>query len=307
MITVLLPSPALDVTYLVDRVEVGAIHRPREVLRAPGGKGLNLARAAHRLGAAATVVAPLGGHIGALVASLAQKEGVTITAVDVAAETRSCVTVVSGDAHQTGLTEFYEPAAGLDADEQGRIVEALRTSPPGEWTTLAGSVPVGLDLSLLVEALRSRVARGDRLAIDTHGAALDTLIDELQPALVKVNRHEAAALLGWDGDAAALAAAVRARSGGTVVITDGSNGSVGIDETGAWRARLDAPAGRYPVGSGDSYLAGLLVALSGGAALPEALAAASGAAAANAQVPGAATFDSALARELTVRTTVTRA
>ena len=303
MITVLLPSPALDVTYLVDRVEVGAIHRPREVLRAPGGKGLNLARAAHRLGSTAAVVAPLGGHIGALVASLAEAEGVSVTAVTIAGETRSCVTVVSDD----GLTEFYEPAAALDAGEQSRLFDALQTAPAKGWTVLSGSVPVGLDLHLLVQALRSRVALGDSLAIDTHGAALDTLISELRPALVKINRHEAAELLGSDGDAASLAAALRQRSGGTVVVTDGSDGSVGVDATGSWRARLDAPAGRYPVGSGDSYLAGLLVAISSGASMPEALATASGAAAANAEMPGAATFDPALARDLAARTTVTRA
>ena len=50
MITVLLLSPSLDVTYLVDEVTVGEIHRPHTVLRSPGGKGLNLARAAHRRG-----------------------------------------------------------------------------------------------------------------------------------------------------------------------------------------------------------------------------------------------------------------
>ena len=45
--------------------------------------------------------------------------------------------------------------------------------------------------------------------------------------------------------------------------------------------------GAYPVGSGDAALGGFLAALDAGASWPDALARAAGAAAANAQVPGA--------------------
>ena len=67
MITCLGLSPALDVTYLLDRVEIGAIHRPREVIRLAGGKAFNVARAVDTLGARVRVIAPLGGDVGRLV------------------------------------------------------------------------------------------------------------------------------------------------------------------------------------------------------------------------------------------------
>jgi fructose-1-phosphate kinase PfkB-like protein len=63
--------------------------------------------------------------------------------------------------------------------------------------------------------------------------------------------------------------------------------------------------GRYPVGSGDAFLAGLVVALDGGAGWGIALRLALGAATANAELPGAGRLDpsraEALAEQATVR------
>jgi fructose-1-phosphate kinase PfkB-like protein len=59
--------------------------------------------------------------------------------------------------------------------------------------------------------------------------------------------------------------------------------------------------GRYPVGSGDAFLAGLVVGLERGDPLPGALGLALGAAAANAELPGAGALDAARARSLADR------
>ena len=299
MITVIALSPALDVTYLVPSVVEGSIHRPREVMRCAGGKGLNLARAARRMGAGVTVIAPLGGHIGILVESLGATD-VPLICVSVAALTRTCVTVVADDDGR--ITEFYEPNAELSNAESITFLETAAELPAGGWTVVSGSVAAGVDLDALVAMLRRRAA--DHLAIDTHGAALAVLVDELQPALVKVNRHEAAELLGIEGTALDLARLLRTRSGGAVIVTDGSEGSAAVDDSGQWRVSSSAPAGRYPVGSGDTFLAGILTAFERGESLPEALILASTSAAANAAMPGAAQFDPALAIALREQTRV---
>jgi 1-phosphofructokinase/tagatose 6-phosphate kinase len=301
VIRILLLSPALDVTHLVGSVDVGAIHRPREVLRLAGGKGLNLARAATALGARATVMAPLGGHLGALVRDAARSEGVEVHVVPIAAETRMCLTVAADDGT---LTEFYEPPAPLTSAERDAVLTAFRDAapdPPAGWAVLSGSVPASAEADVVVAALAARAAHGERIAVDTHGPALAEAV-ALRPDLVKVNRREATEFLGGSEaqhpDARELATAIRSRTGGVVVVTDGEHGSVGVDDSGAWRAAPPVNPGRYPVGSGDSFLAGLLVALDRGQPLREALAFATAAAAANAAVPGAARlsgFDAALA------------
>ena len=49
-------NPSADATFSVDRLEPGAIHRPHRLRRVAGGKAMNVARAAVRLGGEAAVV-----------------------------------------------------------------------------------------------------------------------------------------------------------------------------------------------------------------------------------------------------------
>jgi 1-phosphofructokinase family hexose kinase len=297
VITVLSPSPALDVTYLLEGVTAGRIHRPQQVLRQAGGKGLNLARAARVLGAPARVVAPLGGRIGDLVSDLAAAEGIELAPVVVAGETRMCVSAIPAEEDPT---EFYEPAGRLSASDGNRLLKAFTASAASGWSVLAGRLP---DAEGLAQALASRRNAGDRVAVDSSGPRLSALLDEVPPDLLKVNVHEAAELTGHAGSAADLAAALRDRTGGTVVVTDGAAGAVAVDATGSWRAAADPQPGRYAIGSGDSFFAGLLTGLAGGADLADALRAASAAGSANTRVPGAGVFtradyDAALRRIL---------
>ncbi|NNH54416.1 1-phosphofructokinase family hexose kinase, partial [Promicromonospora citrea] len=124
------------------------------------------------------------------------------------------------------------------------------------------------------------------------------------PDLVKVNRAEAGVLVGGDAPVPDLLAAVRERTGGLVVITDGADGAWGTDGDRVLRTTLDGHTGGFPVGSGDSFLGGLLVALDRGDDLAAALALATATGTANAQVPGAAVLDADLARRLAGRVTV---
>lgn len=299
MITVLSPSPALDVTYLLHAVVAGEIHRPREVVRQPGGKGLNLARAARVLGAEVTIVAPLGGRIGDLVTQLAGAEGLILRGVPVAVETRMCVSAIP-DAGSP--TEFYEPAAALTPDDERRLLDVFGAARAAGWAVLAGSLP---DADGLGAALEARRAAGDRTAIDSSGPRLAALIDETRPDLLKVNAHEASEVLGRTGSAADLAVALRERTGGAVVVTDGAAGAVAVDGDGGWRAAPDPQPGRFAIGSGDSFFAGLLAGLGTGASLPEALLTASAAGSANARVPGAGVFDRAAFDAASARIAIT--
>lgn len=307
MITCLALSASLDITYLVDSLEVGGITRPREVHRVAGGKALNVARAAAMLGAPVRAVVPLGGEIGQLVHSLLLGSGVDLVAVDTAGQTRSCVSIASDDDNR--LTELYEPSIPLPVSAWAAVVERVEELPadPGGWIALSGSIPDGVELAALVELLNRCRSAGLLVAIDSHGAALAALVDGVRPELVKVNRSEAAALLGLPEETpiGTLADGIRSRTGGLVVLTDGVAGSWAADATGAFRAQPDPVRGRFPVGSGDSFLAGLLVGLGRGDALADSVHLAAACASANAAKPGAAVFDLAevdLARQ---RITVT--
>jgi 1-phosphofructokinase family hexose kinase len=285
VITFLGLSPALDVTYLVETVVPGAIHRPASVRALPGGKSLNAARAASALSGDARAIAPLGGFTGERVAAGLRSSGIRVRVVPAAAETRACVTVF-GTA-DPDPTEFYEPAPQLSADEFAEVARAVREVRHG-WIALSGSVPAG-HVSEIAGVLADAAARGIRLAVDTHGPALAALLDAAPPAVVKVNRAEASELLG-DGAAEDLADGLRRRGATTAIVTDGAAGAVLASAGGVWRA-APPERGRYAVGSGDCFLAGILVALDADAADQEALALATAAATANTLQPGASVFD----------------
>lgn len=284
MITALGLSPSLDVTYRVDSVTAGAIHRPIEVIRHPGGKSLNAARAAVALGGDVRAIAPLGGSSGEWISAALLAGGVRAETVRVARETRSCVSVFDDSTGE--LTEFYEPAGELDDDEWGLVARAVESVAAG-WLSLSGSVPSSR-ADELAAMLADASERGVHVAVDTHGAPLRTLLDGFAPDVVKVNRAEAVELLGG-GDAVSLARDLTSRVAVLAIVTDGAAGAVLASSAGCLRA-APPERGRFTVGSGDCFLGGLLVALDDGRSTTEALALATAAAAANTIAPGAAVF-----------------
>lgn len=291
MITVAGLSPSLDLTYLVDRLEPGSIHRPSEVVRCAGGKSLNLARASAALGAQVEIVALLGGTTGDYLAEQLRVEGVAVIKVATPAETRTCVSIAAGDTGR--LTELYPRADPVPAEVWQAFHDQLGTSlkrRPG-WLAITGSAPRGLAPEALAELVGLAGDAGVRVAVDTHGPALAAAVTA-RPALVKINRYEAAELLqvAAEGELITRAEAVRERTGGVVVITDGEHGAVATDGQRRWRVAASPERGCFPVGSGDSFLGGLLGALDHGSDLPTALRRGTGAGTANALIPGPARF-----------------
>jgi 1-phosphofructokinase family hexose kinase len=304
MITIAGLTPSVDLTYLVDHLELGRIHRPTEVVRRAGGKPLNLARAAAALGADVSIVAVLGGWTGDWLERELARAEIAVRRVTTPVLTRTCVSVSAADSDE--LTELYEYAEPIPADVWTQAREALNTElaeRPG-WLVIAGGPPRGLPPTGLAELAELAHHAGCRVAADTHGASLVPLLHS-HPELLKINRAEAAAALGVpaDQELAAMAAALQAKTGGMIVLTDSTAGSYGLDADGRSHV-LAGPErrGRFPVGSGDSYLGGLLTALDRGDGLGAALRWAAAAGTANAQVPGPGSFDPDLVRQLVDQT-----
>ena len=290
MITCVAPNPSIDKLFRVERLQPGRIHRPTSFLQVPGGKGLNVARAAAALGADVRAVALLGGHAGRWIAD---ELGVPLTAVWHRGETRTCLSVA--DDETRSLTEFYEAGMPVSATEWdsfvARVIDAAATT---RWTTISGSLPPGAP-----DEGYEQLAAADHLAVDT------AVLGRACPALVKVNAVEAAILTGVPvgsiAEALSAARKLRQRIGGdghAAAVTCGGDGAVLVTPDGvAWRGKLSAE-GRYPVGSGDAFLAGLVTALAKDEPWDGALRAALGAGAANAELPGAGLLDPERARRL---------
>lgn len=291
MITVAALTPSLDLTYTLPRLTLGVIHRVPEVVRCAGGKALNMARAACRVGADCGAVAILGGPTGAALAEMLRREGLAVRVVDSPAETRVCVSIAATEPGQ--LTEVYQEAAPVATEVYQRFlgeVETLLQARPG-WLSVSGRAPVG-STGAVGDLVRLGHRTGAKVAVDSSGAALGPAL-AARPDLVKINRSEAAAELGVaeDDDLLAMARALAAGTGAVVVLTDGTAGALALDHDLAVHAAAPGEPGHYPVGSGDAFLGGLLTALDRGDELPTALRTATGCGVANAQRPGPGQFD----------------
>lgn len=296
MILCVAASPSVDKLFEVDRLAPGEIHRPLDFLQVPGGKGLNVARAISVLDESVVATGLLAGHVGEWIRQTLDAEGVEGRFAWTAGETRSSLSVA--DRQTRRLTEFYEAGGSITTDEWREleliVAELVRHA---SWLSLSGSLPPGVPERGYVSLVEVAHAAGVPVAVDARGEPLACAIDA-SPELVKINVAEAEELfhrpISSDTEVFEAADEIRRRAGGqghAAVVTMGADGVVLIDPDGeAWRGRLHV-RGRYPVGSGDAFLAGLLVGLRRGGTWRQAVCLALGAATANAQERGAGRLD----------------
>jgi 1-phosphofructokinase family hexose kinase len=303
VIVCLAANPSIDRLFEVERLVAGGIHRPLGFVQVAGGKGLNAARAAHRLGGDVRVAAILRGHAGRWLEEAVQAEGIGGAFVWTHGENRSSLSVADRSAGD--LTEFYEHGPVAPEAAWVELMEAASgLFRPGDWLTISGSMPRGLGDGGYRDLLAEARAAGMRVALDAEGEPLRLGLDA-GPEIVKVNATEASGLFGRsvDGrdDAIAACAELRELAGGgghAGIVTRGADGITVVAPDGTSYEGALYERGRYPVGSGDAFLGALVVGLERGDRWPDALRLALGAAAANAELPGAGALDAARADEL---------
>lgn len=303
MIVCLAANPSIDRLFEVDRLVKGDIHRPTSFVQVAGGKGLNVARAAGSLGADVCAAAILRGHSGRWLREALSAAGIDGEFVWTHGENRSSLSVA--DRESAGLTEFYEHGAVTPASAWVELTHAaMARCVPGGWLTISGSMPRGGPDDGYRDLIAEARSGGVLVALDADGVRLRLALPA-GPDVVKVNVAEVSELLGIPAarrdDSLVAASKIRALAGG--------DGHAGIVTRGAEGVMLAAPdgslyegvlyvRGRYPVGSGDAFLGGLVTALDRGDGWEDALRLALGAGAANAEMPGAARLDPDRARAL---------
>jgi tagatose 6-phosphate kinase len=288
-------NPALDVTHHVDRVDWAGVNRPAAVRAEPGGKGLNVARTLHLLGADVFVLGLVGGSTGDAVRSALNATGVRSAFTHIAGDTRRTFAVV--DAGRGDVALFNEPGPPVSARDYARLLAAyLEVVPSCAAVVLSGSLPPGVPADAYAELIRLAAAAGAPAVLDSSGEALRRGL-AAGPAVVKPNLAELEAEVGravpWagPGDPSAVTGAadeLRGHGAEAVVVSLGADGLLAVTGEGTWLAAPARAAAGNPTGAGDAAVAGLGHGLALGIPWPERLrqAAALGAAAAAAPVAG---------------------
>ena len=142
MILVVALNPALDITHEVDGVEWEGVNRPSAVHASPGGKGLNVARILHGLGAEVCLVGLAGGHTGDVLAAELGTAGVRAVFARTAGDTRRTFAVVDGRRDATAI--FNEPGPVVSDAEYAAFLDCYNEAlPTSAAVVLSGSLPRG--------------------------------------------------------------------------------------------------------------------------------------------------------------------
>ncbi len=283
-IIVVCPNPALDRLQVVDDLRPGAVNRATEVVSRAGGKGLVVARGVRRLGADVDLYGFAGGVIGDRIRAGCLEIGVGDHHVQVAGETR--ITPVIIEATTGRSTVVNEPGPQIRDNEVDQLLEKLAAGvEAGGVVVSTGSLPPGVPTNFHAQVAAMAARRGADTVVDADGPPLQAAA-EGPLGLLKSNLAEFSQLMGEDlnevDERRVLDAARRLLRTGiaAVVVTLGARGALYVDAATALFARSPAVHTRNPTGSGDMFLAGLVVARARGDGVADALrlAVASGAA-----------------------------
>lgn len=282
------PNAAIDRTLIIPQLTPGEVHRASSMMAAAGGKGVNVARAITILGGEAVCAGIVGGLHGQLFVEIALREGLRGLWTWVGGETRFCTIVVDEAAHNA--TVINERGLTLQPGDWSRFeFDVLKAAEHAAVVALCGSLPAGVGADAFAALVSELITTGKPIWVDTSGAALRAALN-IPGVHIKVNDEEIGEVLDQpipDPEAAVQAArSVRAMTGGVVVVTMGARGAVLAHPGGDFHAAPPKIKVKSAVGSGDSFLAGLLVGSLPGDALRRAVAAG----AANALTVGGGSF-----------------
>jgi 1-phosphofructokinase family hexose kinase len=288
MILSLTFNPAVDKTLFVSRLALGRVNRVGHSQIDPGGKGINVSRVVHRLDRPTIAFGFLAGNLGTIIARALDEEGVAHRFAWVGGETRLDVIVVD-EATDTS-TNLYDGGPEIDAGSLDRLLADVgRWLPGARVLVAAGSLPPGVPHDVYARLFADAARLGVHTVLDADG---DTLRRGLaaRPSLIKPNVEEAEALLGRRlPDTQAIVWAARellAQGPRAVVVSMGSRGSICATAERTLHA-IPPPVERHStVGSGDSLVAGLAIALASGWDIVEGLRIGTAAGAATAMIHG---------------------
>lgn len=292
------PGPAIDRTAHVERIVHGELLRPIELVAVPGGKGVNAARAAARLGGQVMTTGIAGGHAGRWIVETLAAEGLDPHFSTAKAESRTTYVTVDQTGDSVVVYERPGPATEEEFEAFLRLLEDELLPRCGR-AIVAGSIPTGLDPShhaAIVEACR-RAARP--LLVDAAGAGLRAAL-AARPDVVKIGLLEVVeAGIAEPGSTSLQAANALVERGAILaIVTDGPREVAAADAERGWRIAVPRVEVVNPVGSGDSFNAGFSLALLDGQPLEAALARGVAAGTANALALSGGIPDAAVARQL---------
>jgi 6-phosphofructokinase 2 len=264
-IVTLTMNPSLDLATEVERVKPGQKLRCAPAQRDPGGGGINVARAVHKLGGQALAVYPNGGAAGAQIQTLLDQEQISQSPISIEGIVRENFLVRDQENDQN--FRFVLPGPHLSEAEQQKIIDRI-DQLEATYLVASGSLPSNVPLDFYARLAQFAQDRQIKLILDTSSSEAVRAACKQGVYLLRNNFHEFCELTGGEPENS-MELEERAKQmvdqGGVemLVITLGSDGALLCDnEKNLQRAKAPPVNVNNPRGAGDSFVAAMVLKLS---------------------------------------------
>jgi 6-phosphofructokinase 2 len=260
MIITITLSPALDKSTTFPNLIAEKKIRCTPLVIEAGGGGINVSKVIKALGGESTAVFPAGGGNGKRLMHILEKGGISINPVFAKEETRE--SFVATDVSVNAQYRFIMPGAALSAAELEQCYQTVRSiSPKPSYIVFSGSLPPGVDDSVVAQFAAIAIETGARFIVDTSGIPLKRAVEQ-GVYLVKPNLSELCSLaekkyLELDEVESAARLVIKKGHSEVIVVSMGPAGALLV--TKDMCKRIPAPTVKKisTVGAGDSMVAGI--------------------------------------------------
>ena len=260
MITTICLNPCFDKTVNVDRMQAGQVNRIKEARVDLGGKGINVAVVAKRLGLEAQCLGIMGESGAVELTAMMDREGLKHKFLTVQGHVRTNMKVYSLDGQ--GVTELNEPGTPLNQEVLSEFTRmAEEETKDSDMVVLTGSLPPGCPEGTYRDLLKA--LEGKKCILDTEGKELELAAKGAKPYLIKPNLREMEATLGIElrtmraiRDAALLFVQLGVKH---AVVSMGVMGAMYISADKTLFAPALRVSAKSTVGAGDAMIGGMLL------------------------------------------------
>ncbi|MEO9004529.1 MAG: 1-phosphofructokinase family hexose kinase [Ginsengibacter sp.] len=238
----------------------------------PGGGGINVARAIKKLGGEAIAVYPSGGYSGKFLNILLKQEDIPELNIETKQHTRENMIVLDIATNQQ--YRFGMPGQELSEEEWQRCLQTIEESS-SQFIVASGSLPPGIPADILAKIAKIAKRQKRKLIVDSSGESLRLAVKE-GVYLIKPNLGELSNLVGkeeLDMIEIELFSKELILKGNceVVVVSMGALGAMLISRDSTYKIEAPIVKGQTTVGAGDSMVGGLVLYISQGKSLLEAL------------------------------------
>ncbi len=232
----------------------------------PGGGGINVARAIKNLGGNATALYLAGGYTGKFFTEMLEREAIDSIIIDTTKQTRENLIVFD---NTTGLQyRFGMPGPKIEEMEWKKLLSTIEKIKHIDYLVASGSVPQGVPLDIYARIAAIAKKKKAKCIVDTSGEALLHAADE-GIYLLKPNLAEMASLIGSKNiDSKKITAfannLIAKKRCEVLVVSMGAAGAMLITKDEVKKIIAPIVKRKGTVGAGDSMVAGIVLSLSKG-------------------------------------------